>query len=362
MSSIEQVFGCGSRYRGLDRYGLELEIENCSNIIENGLNVKGWTSVTDGSLRNNGLEFITAPPLKLENVSKAIAALFEAVQPSEESYSDRTSVHVHCNMQGSTIDQLKSLCLLYLVTEKVFFDFVSRERFENVFCVPLMDFAAPFSIFKALQEGQVSRNWQKYTALNLLPLAELGTVEFRHMHGTANIEQINTWVQAIDCLKQATKKKAFEEWLSQVTTLNTTSEYGMFLLELFGKIEGQFLLNTSFEYYKESLYSNVLSAKVWQYYENQSAPKKQADAIYVPEGSGTFARALSARLNEPAPVESTAVPSSRLTMTDADLAREQLLNQLVSRDLTRFRVREQLIAPGAAAFIVSDGISSEGSF
>jgi hypothetical protein len=97
------------------------------------------------------------------------------------------------------------------------------------------------------------------------------------MHGTDDIDKITTWVTAIDCLKQATKKKSFEEWLAQVCSLNTTSEYGMFLLELFGAVEETFLLNKTFDYYKEALYSNVLSAKIWQYYEKvevvKAAPK-----------------------------------------------------------------------------------------
>jgi len=268
MSSVNDVFGCGNEYSKKDVYGLELEIEDQRVLRINGFHVDGWNMIEDGSLRNNGMEFITVPPVEADDVQARLEDLFKAVKLSKNSYSDRTSIHVHCNMQGEMMDTLKSFCLLYLVTEQAFFNYVEQERFENVFCVPLMDFAAPFRLFTILNKGQLGRNWAKYSALNLLPLSELGTVEFRHMHGTSDVTKIVTWVKAINCLKQAARKKSFEEWRTQITQLNTTSEYGMFLMEVFGELEIAFLGNNHpFDYYKEMLYANIMQAKLWEYAE-----------------------------------------------------------------------------------------------
>lgn len=289
MPSIDEVFGVPPKFKGLDLYGLELEIEDQGYVLENGLKVKGWKSVPDGSLRNNGTEYITAPPLPLKEVQGAIERLFSVINTtSEECYSDRTSIHVHCNMQGLDVDNLKSMCLLYLVTEQLFFDFVAKERFENVFCVPLMDFTAPFSLFEALKEGRVSRVWTKYSALNLLPLNELGTVEFRHMHGTNDVNKIVTWVAAIDCLKQACKAKSFEDWRKQISGLNTSSEYGTFLMEVFANVEKDFLNNKTFDYYKEALYTNVMRAKLWELHEKTPTVKKSSVGDNVAVGGERF--------------------------------------------------------------------------
>jgi len=268
MNLVEEVFGCGNQYTNEDVYGLELEIEDQRALRLNGFHVDGWNMIEDGSLRNNGMEFITVPPVKVGDVEARLEDLFKAVKISKNSYSDRTSIHVHCNMQGEKLDTLKSFCLLYLVTERAFFNYVEQERFENVFCVPLMDFAAPFGLFNVLNKGSLGRNWAKYSALNLLPLSELGTVEFRHMHGTSDVKKIVTWVKAIDLLKQSARKKSFEEWRAQITQLNTTSEYGMFLMEIFGELEIAFLGNNHpFDYYKEMLYANIMQAKLWEYAE-----------------------------------------------------------------------------------------------
>lgn len=272
MDTVNNTFECPGEYNGKDVYGLELEIEDMHAILENGLTCKGWTTTPDGSLRNSGIEFLTRPPIELKEIEPALVRLFKELKISENSYSDRTSIHVHCNMQGESMDVLKSVCLLYLVTEQVFFSFVEQERFENVFCVPLMDFAAPFNLFAVLNQGTLTRNWTKYSALNLLPLTELGTVEFRHMHGTNDVDKIVTWVTAIDCLKQAARRKTFDEWRKQISALNTTSEYGGFLLELFGSIEEKFLGKIkTFDVYKEMLYNSVMRAKVWEYQELKSA-------------------------------------------------------------------------------------------
>lgn len=280
---IEQVWPIPATYSGKDVYGLELEIEDQNLEMRPP---KGWQGVADGSLRNNGLEYITSPPLELSSIPKALETLFAKIKFTNKSYSDRTSVHVHCNMQGMTIDQVKSFCLLYIVLERAFFNFVAQERFENVFCVPLMDFAAPFTLFQALDKRDV-RRWSKYSALNLLPLLELGTLEFRHMHGTNDVKHIVNWVTAIDCLKQASRKKTFEEWRKQVTALNTTSEYGVFAVEVFGSFEDVFFGQTSFELYKELMYDNVIRAKLWEYEERLDKAKKPQK---VQTSAGIFAQ------------------------------------------------------------------------
>jgi len=42
--------------------------------------------------------------------------------------------------------------------------------------------------------------WSKYSALNIIPLARLGTIEFRHMHGTKDQVLMKDWLGSISNL------------------------------------------------------------------------------------------------------------------------------------------------------------------
>src|SRR5690606_4243198 len=42
----------------------------------------------------------------------------------------------------------------------------------------------------------------RYSALNLAALRKFGTIEFRHMPGTGDIQKIRNWINLIMCLKQ----------------------------------------------------------------------------------------------------------------------------------------------------------------
>ena len=74
----------------------------------------------------------------------------------------------------------------------------------------------------------------KYTALNLLPIHDRGTIEFRHMAGTKDIEHLMTWINLILSLKKFALRNEPEYIWHRIETLNTTSEYRMFAEEVFG--------------------------------------------------------------------------------------------------------------------------------
>lgn len=102
-------------------YGLELEIENVPNWDE--LVVAGMSSVEDGSLRNDGREFLTAPST-YSVVCNTLERFFERAKLTDNNYSERCSIHVHANCQDLTTDQLSGLCMLYQVYERLLYMFV----------------------------------------------------------------------------------------------------------------------------------------------------------------------------------------------------------------------------------------------
>jgi hypothetical protein len=179
--------------------GIELEIEYSS---EFGY-PKYFSRHTDGSLRNQGYEFISSP-LRIDTLVEQLGSFFDmnARYIGPECYSDRTSTHVHMNVQHFTKENIKTLLLYYALVEPILFNFVGNYRQENIYCVPLNETLLLQDMNKTINQlfSLRAKPWQKYTALNILPITRYGTVEFRHMHGTADMTKLTTWLNTLSNL------------------------------------------------------------------------------------------------------------------------------------------------------------------
>lgn len=176
--------------------GVECEIESVKNKEED---FEGFVATEDGSLRNYGVEFISIPLPKDELLScfTNLHAEIEFYNPSE-AFSPRTSTHVHINCRSLEPEQIKNLILLYALYENFFFALCEQGRRDNIHCVPLSETFLPNHYNKEL--GYLLDKWHKYTALNILPLRKLGTVEFRHLQGTGDTVLFGEWLTALDNL------------------------------------------------------------------------------------------------------------------------------------------------------------------
>lgn len=201
-------------------FGIELEIEA---IDRNQI----WTGISpyievkeDHSLRNSGREFIT-PPRNLKTTLeffKNVHSCVKFLNPLEK-FSERTSIHVHVNCQNLEVGQVRQVVLLYALFEECFFRMVESSRRDNIHCVPITDTYLPV-YFRQSLSTQVSK-WSKYTALNLLPLKSLGTIEFRHMHGHDDSLLLQDWLMSIERL--LTLSKSFPLSVETLTDENISS-------------------------------------------------------------------------------------------------------------------------------------------
>lgn len=174
--------------------GIEVEVESAGFKGEFISNV--WKSEADGSLRNGGVEYITAP-IQAHFAPQALKELLEMVLDEKECcFSPRTSIHIHVNMQDVQDKQVEDIILLYSVFERLFFKFVGRGRMKNIYCVPLGDTNC-LAFMKQRELNETRSQWSKYSALNLLPISEYGTLEFRHMHGTFDVKKVTVWIRLI---------------------------------------------------------------------------------------------------------------------------------------------------------------------
>lgn len=216
--------------------GLEVEVEN---IFSPPSSDNIWIKSKDGSLRNNGYEFISLPT-KARYVPTALTYLKKNLyDENKPDFSVRTSLHIHVNVQDFTLEQIKSFVLLYLCFESLLYKYVGGNRSKSIFCVPLTHsgyISRLSALFNASSFREVQFNyWHKYTGLNLLPVSSLGTIEFRHLLGTDDIPKITNWLSLILALKQEASKQSVEELLKAIVELNTNSEYDIFANNIFGK-------------------------------------------------------------------------------------------------------------------------------
>lgn len=206
--------------------GIEIEIENITNPVPLAAY---WDHKADGSLRNNGAEFVSVP-LHIKQIQLALEHLFDALNASNNpDFSNRTSVHIHVNCRDLTQDQLYTFILLYAIFEKHFYQIAGTRRMNSIFCVPLFRTNQLHKIETVVYD--LNPDWHKYCGLNLLPLYAnsvtqgYGTSEFRHLYGTNNILEILNWINDLLCLRKAAIKMTKDDLLANIKNMNTTSSY-----------------------------------------------------------------------------------------------------------------------------------------
>lgn len=231
--------------------GVELETEQCTlgaGRYDELLSSLGISVKEDGSLRAvNGLrayEFITKPTAS-KHLLPLLTEYFRRTAFNDENFSDRTSVHVHANCTDLTFEQVSNVCLLYTVVEPIIFQFINDKpghkdnwsRDTNLYCVPWNQCRDHYNLVRQLLEepGEITARWQKYTALNVAPLARFGTLEFRHMHGTANMDKLTKWINIIGAMFLYATKTSMDELTKEIIGLNTVSHYEKFFNTVLGK-------------------------------------------------------------------------------------------------------------------------------
>ncbi len=240
--------------------GIELEIEYAGGY---GCDMNFFGATEDRSLRNGGVEFVSKP-LRVDVLITKLDEFFKTNAPLvvPDTYSDRTSTHVHMNVQDYTPENLKTLLLFYSLVETSLFKFVGNYRQENIYCVPLNETLILQNLSDTVTrilDGR-TRAWYKYTALNLLPVIRYGTVEFRHMHGTNDIQKLKVWLSTLSNLITVSKNTALKDCVSSIRSL-TKGENKLFntLLPHFSYHEYGQLFEKSLTYAKYALCSELKS-------------------------------------------------------------------------------------------------------
>jgi hypothetical protein len=255
--------------------GIEVEVESFTAARNPNGNV--WILKGDGSLRNNGVEFITMP-ISARYAPAALDDLLGKSLSKDCCFSPRTSIHVHVDMQSFETNQVMDVVLLYTLLESLFYKYAGRGRIKNIYCVPVFD--------TSMLRGQAARNhlgattdaWSKYSGLNLLRLKDLGTMEFRHMHGTFDAHKVSIWIRLITKLCTFARNAGSEYIRKLCQSAEGAIDVPNLLRDVFGS-DADYLKYRSFEDVRRGLDAVRLafvSDKSFQTYRENAQAKRGA--------------------------------------------------------------------------------------
>lgn len=217
--------------------GIEVEVERVVT-FDPHVPLVFWKVHEDGSLRNNGREFVSIP-ISASYANAALFLLFRGINAQHE-FSKRTSIHIHMNARDLSVDKVLGILLTYHVVEPLLFKFVGGNRHNNIFCVPWTN----SEIFAMVMNSIIQKDIAgviphlaaaRYSALNLAALAKFGTLEFRHLPGMSDVRRIVNWINLLLSLRlYAMKHENYLAIADKITALNTNSQYLKFMEEVFG--------------------------------------------------------------------------------------------------------------------------------
>jgi hypothetical protein len=190
--------------------GIEIECEG-KGFVQ--VDTEVWRSEDDGSLRgrypDSRVEYVLNKPIPITTVRAAVLELNELIKDAKPNFSFRTSVHVHVNVLELTEEQLFSFIYTYLLLEEPLFYYCGNTRKCNRFCLRLQDTDSLaqylYEIFsKGIEKAFLyNENHVRYGAINIAALKKYGSLEFRGMRGTLDVETLDIWTNALISIRNS---------------------------------------------------------------------------------------------------------------------------------------------------------------
>lgn len=185
--------------------GIEVEVE--SEKRADPLFSKFWKTEGDGSLRQNGYEYVLNRPVKRGQVRDALYELDKHIKPYKPIDSFNAGVHVHINVQELSLTQIINMICISACLEDVLLEFCGEKRKGNLFC---LRFGDAEGVLEMLEAAVTTDNYLilysddiRYSFLNMKALIEYGSLEYRCMRSDGDILALLTWVDMLLSIKDA---------------------------------------------------------------------------------------------------------------------------------------------------------------
>lgn len=201
--------------------GFEFEFERCGRSAGEILHHPTYRELTqyfsahaDGSLRgNDAVEFVFQRPLPPWKAYDALQSILNFAGAFRWAVNRRTGLHIHVNVSDMEIEHWGNLLQLYCLYEPAIYTAIEDQRSGSIFCIPwFRDLAIASSVAMCMSGAgglHFSRTFGKYSGLNIRPLAELGSIEFRHMRNTLDGQKIKNWMNFILVMYETAKRPDF---------------------------------------------------------------------------------------------------------------------------------------------------------
>lgn len=286
--TVSKVFRLRSLSEG--DVGIEIEVEG-KRLPYDKVKRKYWRVESDGSLRGEGIdtacEFVLAEPMSLVKAKEALSHLDEAYAANKSKVNDspRAGVHVHVNCQRLTLLELYNFITAYLIFENCLVSFCGPDREGNLFCLRAKDAEyLIYSLCRALETGDYRRTLStdelRYASMNVRALGCYGSLEFRAMRGTRDMDRIALWAEMLVNLRDSAAK-----FQNPVEMIMESSEGGFEALaeKLFG--ENASVIYSQPDWQAKAVEGMRRAQEVafsgdWE--EIASLPKRQVGGISVP--------------------------------------------------------------------------------
>lgn len=245
--------------------GLEIEVEGENLYAKNS---GYWHVHGDGSLRGESCEYVSPFPVSLEEVREALLFLQDNLKDSTLNFSVRTSVHVHVNVSYMELSQVAAFGYLYYLLEEPLIRYCGKSRIGNRFCLRMKDAHRVIDYFRSVlsEEGTLSREARdrgenlgyrvRYAAMNIASIPKFGSLEFRGMRGTLDVEVLSNWCKMLLSLRECA-----EEFKTPAKVKTYFLRYGA--EALFNKVLGEFSEELKYESLVQDIeYNFSLSIKI----------------------------------------------------------------------------------------------------
>lgn len=242
--------------------GLEIELEGKSLPKSNV--PYGWSYHEDHSLRGeDNAEYVLTKPIKFDDIDLYLKGLWDGLAKSRIDRSNRTSVHVHLNVQNWYMDRLATFFALYITVEELLTQWAGDHRVGNLFCLRTKD--APAIITSMCDFIKSNGNFRfgngmHYAGLNISALQKFGSIEVRTMRGPMTPDEVSQWVRFLRRLYDFAASTPDPR-----SVCDKFSTYGpmSFLSEIFGPETNALVSQIGWpgERIKESLYEGIRMAQ-----------------------------------------------------------------------------------------------------
>lgn len=196
--------------------GVEVEVEG----VYSASNLEFWSVTGDGSLRNNGVEYIS-PPMCGARIEESLMELGVELPRLNATAGSRCSVHCHLDFTKKPMTEVMAFLTGFALFECILFSASGKDRYWNMYTPGLSSCYAQVSLAREIQQAvslkdynrirELVHRWNKYSCINLRSLMSLGTIEIRSLSGTTDMQEVKEWILMLMQLMEYTHGKTCAE-------------------------------------------------------------------------------------------------------------------------------------------------------